>query len=254
MNKFSSALKIGSEESLSSNISVVKDIQQVEKPFAHAATLPSEDAPDDFDKNRLTDSEIKKLCEEKGCHCPPINEIRQKIAETPLYLREIFEATGRKKSPIVKQFKHWTVNIDKLGVTTEADSFKEAMLNTEDQLGLLWKAYVDCDKKELTKDALKFRKFLIRYADSNAEKNAISKILNLARDFKCCPNCGSQELGSTLANGSYCKSCSTPLRYIIRGEYFYDYLRTVYKEYCPTCRKITEVSSTGTCAECGNDV
>ena len=226
----------------------IDKVQQVEKPIAHTATLPLEDAPDDFDKNRLTDSEIKELCKEKGCYCPPINEIRQAIAETPLYLREIFEATGRKKYPIVKQFKRWTVNIDKLEVTTEADSFKEAMLNTEDQLGLLWKAYVECDEKELTKDALKFRKFLIRYADSNAEKNAISKIINITREFSCCPNCGYPK-----AQSHYCKKGKESFAEAYDTYWFYEYLRTIYKDHGPTCRKITEVSSTGTCAECGED-
>jgi len=155
-----------------------------------------------------------------------------------------------KSTPTIKEHKRWTVQIDKIGVTTEADSFKEAMLNIEDQLGLLWKVYVDCDEKELDEGAIKLRKFLIRYADSKAENNAISKIINMARDFECCPECRYTKIES-----HYCPRCEGRFITPQTASFFYEYLISIYKDYCPTCRKITETaSSVGACAECGNDV
>lgn len=40
--------------------------------------------------------QIKKVCEEKGCYCPPSHEAAKAIANTPAWLRYYF-AEGSKQ-------------------------------------------------------------------------------------------------------------------------------------------------------------
>ena len=57
----------------------------------------------------------------------------------------------------------YTMSNEQLDIIVTSDSMTEAKLDIQDQLGLLWKGYVECDEEELTKDAIEFRKFLIKY-------------------------------------------------------------------------------------------
>ena len=36
---------------------------------------------------KVTEKEIEKLCKEKGCYCPPYEQILTEYANTPEYLR-----------------------------------------------------------------------------------------------------------------------------------------------------------------------
>ena len=52
-------------------------------------------------KLKLTEKEIKKLCEKAGCYCPPYEQILTEYADTPEYLRLYIKELGKKE--LIKQ-------------------------------------------------------------------------------------------------------------------------------------------------------
>lgn len=97
--------------------------------------------------------ESEKIMKEKDKKIIPINAFSiDKILnlETPILFDMVYKCNMYHLSN--KTFE----------IYTEAETLKETILNVQDQLGLLWKIYVDCDKKELTDGAIDLRNFLIK--------------------------------------------------------------------------------------------
>ena len=68
-----------------------------------------------------------------------------------------------------KEKKYHLTN-EKLELYITADTIEYAILDAQDQLGLLWTVYVDCTEKELTDGAMELRKLLIKITGHESKK------------------------------------------------------------------------------------